>query len=68
MKLVFTKSPEKTNPMKLSVPRLIALFLIACTPTHHGGQKSKPPGRYSFIRKSFQAHPRFKYRTFHFNC
>ena len=57
MKLVFTKSPEKTNPMKLSVPRLIALFLIACSPLIMAGKKASLPADIVSYEKAFRLTP-----------
>lgn len=57
MKLVFTKSPEKTNPMKLSVSRLIALLLIACTPLMMAGKKASLPADMVSYEKVFRLTP-----------
>jgi hypothetical protein len=57
MKLVFTKSPEKTNPMKLSVSRLIALFLIACSPIIMAGKKASLPVDIVSYEKAFKFTP-----------
>jgi len=57
MNPVFTKSPEKTNPMKLSVPRLIALFLIACTPIIMAGKKASLPVDIVSYEKAFKFTP-----------
>lgn len=57
MKLVFTKSPEKTNPMKLSVPRLIALILIACSPLMMAGKKASLPADIVSYEKAIRFTP-----------
>ena len=57
MKLVFTKSPEKTNPMKLSVPRLIALILIACSPMMMAGKKASLPADIISYEKAIRFTP-----------
>jgi hypothetical protein len=57
MKIVFTMSPEKTNPMKLSVPRLIALILIACAPIMMAGKKPSPSSDLASYEKAFRLTP-----------
>jgi len=57
MNIVFTKSPKKTNPMKLSVPRLIALILIACSPLMMAGKKASLPVDIVSYEKAFNFTP-----------
>lgn len=42
-KLVFSKSPVKTNSMKMSVPRQILFAVIMLTPLLMAGKKTSPP-------------------------
>jgi hypothetical protein len=49
MKLVSTKSFFKSNPMKISLPRFLALMSIVCTPLMLLGKKTNEAGKKSVV-------------------